>query len=97
METGRRKYFGRVEKHGRKECTAQNRAAEGLRTKAVWKLDFRVIWVFKKQDAPCFIALKNTYATKVLLMHIRPTYNVVNSYYVSSLLSRERSLYRRIF
>lgn len=93
METGRRKYFGKVEKHGRKECTAQNRAAEGLRTKAVWKLDFRVIWVFKKQDAPCFIALKNTYATKVLLMHISPTYNVVNSYYMFLLFYPGREVY----
>lgn len=89
METGRRK---RIEKHGRKESTSQNRAAEVLRTKTVWKVDFRMIDVFKKQDALCFIALKNTYATKVLLMHISPINNVVNSYYVFSFIQGKKSI-----
>lgn len=93
METGRRKHFGRVEKHGKKECTAQNRAAEGLRTKTVWKVDLRMIQVFKKQDVPSFKALKNTYATKVLLMLISPTYNVVNSYYMFLLFYPGREVY----
>lgn len=52
-----------------------------------------MIQVFKKQYALCFIALKNTYATKVLLMHIGPTNNVVNSYYVFLLFYPGRELY----
>lgn len=70
-----------------------NRAAEGLRTKTVWKVDFTVIQLFKKQDALCFIALKNTYATKVLLMNIGPINNGVNSYYVFLLFYPVRELY----
>lgn len=93
MDTGRRKHHRWLEKHWGKECTSQNRDAEGLRTKTVWKIDFTVIQVFKKQYALCFIALKNTYATKVLLMHIGPTNNVVNSYYVFLLFYPGRELY----
>lgn len=65
METGRRKHYRRVEKHGRKECNSQNRADEGVRTKTVWKVDFRMIEVFKKQDALSLIALK---------IHMQPKY-----------------------
>lgn len=56
-----------------------------------------MIQVFKKQDALCFITLKNTYATKVLLKHIGPINNVVNSYYVFLLFYPGREVYTEVY
>lgn len=92
MDTGRRKHYRRVEKHGRQARTSQgtDAAAGGIRRKIVWKVDFRVIQAIIKQKAPSFIAFKNMYVTEALLMHISPFNNTVNSYYVFLLFSPGR-------
>lgn len=96
MDRGRRKHYRRVEKHGRKACTSQNTdaAAGCIRTKIVWKVDFRVIQAIIKQKNPnIFIAFKNICVTVALLMRIGPINNVVNSYYVFLLFSPRRQEY----